>query len=196
MDGWEPGQLKGVHSGPRLPELSQSFPSQPSGIWGIASGLLLLQSNIFRRQTLLVPFSSLPGPHASEALHTKAIFQTAELEIGDTWTAAKEEQTENTITVSLASPSNAVIGRYLLSARASSRRKHSDRKLGQFILLFNPWCPGRNSHNWDRGSPGSCPQRQVSLKGVRGSLRSKIRDRKTKSKSPDQVEAPQYQRWP
>ncbi|EGV92446.1 Protein-glutamine gamma-glutamyltransferase 6 [Cricetulus griseus] len=81
------------------------------------------------------------GPHASEALHTKAIFQTAELEIGDTWTAAIEEQTENTITVSLASPSNAVIGRYLLSARASSRRKHSDRKLGQFILLFNPWCP-------------------------------------------------------
>ncbi|XP_075818817.1 protein-glutamine gamma-glutamyltransferase 6 [Microtus pennsylvanicus] len=81
------------------------------------------------------------GPHASEALHTKAIFQTSELEMEDTWTAAKEEQTENSVTVTLASPPNAVIGRYTLSARASSRRKHSDRKLGQFILLFNPWCP-------------------------------------------------------
>ncbi|XP_042550585.1 protein-glutamine gamma-glutamyltransferase 6 [Dipodomys spectabilis] len=69
------------------------------------------------------------------------MFQTAELEVGDTWTAAKGEQTGNTMTVSLASPPNAVIGRYLLSARPSSRQKHSDRKLGEFILLFNPWCP-------------------------------------------------------
>uniref|UniRef100_A0A8C5KGB6 Protein-glutamine gamma-glutamyltransferase E n=1 Tax=Jaculus jaculus TaxID=51337 RepID=A0A8C5KGB6_JACJA len=81
------------------------------------------------------------GPQASEALHTKATFQTAELEVNNTWTAAKGAQTENTVTISLISPPNAVIGRYLLSARASSRRKHSDRKLGEFVLLFNPWCP-------------------------------------------------------
>uniref|UniRef100_A0A4W2G3L8 protein-glutamine gamma-glutamyltransferase n=1 Tax=Bos indicus x Bos taurus TaxID=30522 RepID=A0A4W2G3L8_BOBOX len=81
------------------------------------------------------------GPQASEALHTKAVFQTSELERGDTWMAVKEAQTENTTTFSLASPPNAVIGRYQLSARVSSRRKHSDRKLGEFVLLFNPWCP-------------------------------------------------------
>ncbi|ELV12807.1 Protein-glutamine gamma-glutamyltransferase 6, partial [Tupaia chinensis] len=82
------------------------------------------------------------GPEASEALHTKAVFQTSELEMSDTWTAAKDTQTENTVTVSLASPPDAVIGRYLLSTRVSSRCKHRDRKLGEFILLFNPWCPG------------------------------------------------------
>uniref|UniRef100_A0A8B9XRX7 Transglutaminase 6 n=1 Tax=Bos mutus grunniens TaxID=30521 RepID=A0A8B9XRX7_BOSMU len=81
------------------------------------------------------------GPQASEALHTKAVFQTSELERGDTWMAVKEAQTENTTTFSLASPPNAVIGRYQLSTRVSSRRKHSDRKLGEFVLLFNPWCP-------------------------------------------------------
>nr|XP_004611061.1 unnamed protein product [Sorex araneus] len=81
------------------------------------------------------------GPQASETLRTKVVFQTTELELSDTWLAVTEAQTENTVTVSLASPPDAVIGRYLLSARASSRRKHSDRKLGEFVLLFNPWCP-------------------------------------------------------
>ncbi|KAM6144372.1 protein-glutamine gamma-glutamyltransferase 6 [Erethizon dorsatum] len=81
------------------------------------------------------------GSQASEALHTKAVFQTAELEVGDAWTAAKEAQTGDTVTISLASPPDAVIGRYLLSARASSCCKHSNRKLGEFVLLFNPWCP-------------------------------------------------------
>ncbi|XP_049635966.1 protein-glutamine gamma-glutamyltransferase 6 [Suncus etruscus] len=81
------------------------------------------------------------GPQASEALRTKVVFQTAEMELSDTWIAVTEAQTENTVTVSLVSPPHAVVGRYLLSARASSRRKHSDRKLGEFVLLFNPWSP-------------------------------------------------------
>ncbi|XP_076968418.1 protein-glutamine gamma-glutamyltransferase 6 [Tamandua tetradactyla] len=81
------------------------------------------------------------GPQASEALRTKAVFQTSEPEVGSGWAVVEEAQTGNTLTVSLASPPDAVIGRYRLSARASSRRKHSDRKLGAFVLLFNPWCP-------------------------------------------------------
>ncbi|KAF5924861.1 hypothetical protein HPG69_008533 [Diceros bicornis minor] len=83
------------------------------------------------------------GPQPSEALRTKAVFQTStsELEVGNAWSTVKEAQMENTLTISLASPPSAVIGRYLLSARVSSRRKHSDWKLGKFVLLFNPWCP-------------------------------------------------------
>ncbi|XP_058535535.1 protein-glutamine gamma-glutamyltransferase 6 [Ochotona princeps] len=81
------------------------------------------------------------GPRASEAFHTKAEFQTSEVQVSDAWAAVKEEQTESTVAISLTSPPDAVIGRYLLSARACSRRRHSDRKLGEFILLFNPWCP-------------------------------------------------------
>lgn len=91
------------------------------------------------------PHSSLLGPQASEALRTKAVFQTSELTVDDSWTAVKEAQTENATTVSLTSPPDAVIGRYQLSARVSSRRKHNDLKLGEFVLLFNPWCPGRSS---------------------------------------------------
>uniref|UniRef100_A0A8C9IZY0 protein-glutamine gamma-glutamyltransferase n=1 Tax=Panthera tigris altaica TaxID=74533 RepID=A0A8C9IZY0_PANTA len=81
------------------------------------------------------------GPQASEDRHTKAVFQISELEVGKTWAAVKEAETENTVTVSISSPPNAVIGRYLMSTRVSSRRKQNDRKLGEFVLLFNPWCP-------------------------------------------------------
>ncbi|MBZ3871918.1 Protein-glutamine gamma-glutamyltransferase 6 [Sciurus carolinensis] len=98
-----------------------------------------LSGDLDSEETLI--FTVETGPKASEALHTKAVFQTAELEVDDAWTAVKEAQTGNSMTISLASPPDAVIGRYLLSARASSRRKHSDRKLGEFVLLFNPWCP-------------------------------------------------------
>ncbi|EHB04277.1 Protein-glutamine gamma-glutamyltransferase 6 [Heterocephalus glaber] len=100
---------------------------------------LYLTGVLDREETLTLTVET--GSQASEALHTKAVFQTAHLEVGDAWTAAKEAQTGNTVTVSLASPPDAVIGRYLLSARASSRHKHGDRKLGEFVLLFNPWCP-------------------------------------------------------
>ncbi|KAM6163822.1 protein-glutamine gamma-glutamyltransferase 6 [Rhynchocyon petersi] len=81
------------------------------------------------------------GPQASEDLHTKAVFRTSESEEATAWTAVQEAQTENALTVSLTSPPDAVIGRYWLSARVSSRRKLSNKKLGEFVLLFNPWCP-------------------------------------------------------
>ncbi|XP_047626305.1 protein-glutamine gamma-glutamyltransferase 6 [Phacochoerus africanus] len=98
-----------------------------------------LNKSLEYTETLI--FTVETGPQASEALRTKAVFQTSELAVDDSWTAVKEAQTENATTVSLTSPPDAVIGRYQLSARVSSRRKHNDRKLGEFVLLFNPWCP-------------------------------------------------------
>uniref|UniRef100_A0A8D1PNR6 protein-glutamine gamma-glutamyltransferase n=1 Tax=Sus scrofa TaxID=9823 RepID=A0A8D1PNR6_PIG len=100
---------------------------------------LELNKSLEYTETLI--FTVETGPQASEALRTKAVFQTSELTVDDSWTAVKEAQTENATTVSLTSPPDAVIGRYQLSARVSSRRKHNDRKLGEFVLLFNPWCP-------------------------------------------------------
>uniref|UniRef100_G3TXM3 protein-glutamine gamma-glutamyltransferase n=1 Tax=Loxodonta africana TaxID=9785 RepID=G3TXM3_LOXAF len=97
-------------------------------------------SRALKSQEALI-FTVGTGPQASEALRTKAVFQTSEPEAGAAWRAIQEAQTENTRTISFTSPPDAVIGRYWLSARASSRRKHSDKKLGEFILLFNPWCP-------------------------------------------------------
>ncbi|NXN70313.1 TGM3 glutamyltransferase, partial [Himantopus himantopus] len=42
----------------------------------------------------------------------------------------------------ISSPANAVIGRYNLILQVTSGNKIFSRFLGQFVLLFNPWCPG------------------------------------------------------
>ncbi|XP_032951046.1 protein-glutamine gamma-glutamyltransferase 6 isoform X1 [Rhinolophus ferrumequinum] len=120
---------------------TQEYPSPELVVRRGQMFTLVLELNypLDNRETLI--FTVETGPQASEALHTKAVFQTTELEVRDAWTAVKEAQMENTVTVSLTSPPDAIIGRYLLSARVSSRRKHSNRKLGEFVLLFNPWCP-------------------------------------------------------
>ncbi|KAM5303981.1 protein-glutamine gamma-glutamyltransferase 6 isoform 3-T3 [Glossophaga mutica] len=100
--------------------------------------VLELSCPLDSKDTLI--FTVETGPQASEALRTKAVLPTSETEEQNAWTAVKEAQEENTVTIGLTSPPDAVIGRYLLSFRVSSRRKHSDRKLGEFVLLFNPWC--------------------------------------------------------
>lgn len=105
-----------------------------------------------------------PGPQASEALGTKAVFSTSELEVENAWTAVRAAQKGNTVTIKVTSPPDAVIGRYQLSARLSSRRKHRDRKLGEFVLLFNPWCPGRSSPVRSTSFPGSRPRGGLALR--------------------------------
>ncbi|XP_069099768.1 protein-glutamine gamma-glutamyltransferase E-like isoform X2 [Pleurodeles waltl] len=56
------------------------------------------------------------------------------------WSAVPEHGPSNTITYTILSPPTASIGRYDLSVQISSSIKNSTIKLGQFILLFNPWC--------------------------------------------------------
>ncbi|XP_059563482.1 protein-glutamine gamma-glutamyltransferase 6 [Myotis daubentonii] len=101
--------------------------------------MLELNCALDSKDTLI--FTVETGPQASEALGTKAVFPTSELEVGNAWTAVRAAQKGKTVTIKVTSPPDAVIGRYRLSARLSSRRRHSDRKLGEFVLLFNPWCP-------------------------------------------------------
>ncbi|XP_006096432.1 protein-glutamine gamma-glutamyltransferase 6 [Myotis lucifugus] len=101
--------------------------------------MLELNCPLDSKDTLI--FTAETGPQASEALGTKAVFETSELEVGNAWTAVRAAQKGNTVTIKVTSPPDAIIGRYRLSTRLSSRRKHSDRKLGEFVLLFNPWCP-------------------------------------------------------
>ncbi|XP_038606634.1 protein-glutamine gamma-glutamyltransferase 6 [Tachyglossus aculeatus] len=93
------------------------------------------------------------GSRASEELRTKALFSTSEEEEEEEeeeeaearWKAAVEAKEEagppNAVGVSICSPADAPVGRYKLSVRVSSRGPRSVQKLGQFVLLFNPWAP-------------------------------------------------------
>lgn len=67
------------------------------------------------------------------------------------WSAQLVSKQDNILTISMASPVNAPVGVYTLSAQISSRGKDFILKLGTFILLFNPWLPGGHLSNPTRG---------------------------------------------
>ncbi|NXQ39247.1 EPB42 protein, partial [Catharus fuscescens] len=76
------------------------------------------------------------GPHSSRADEIQIEFPISSLGDQKQWSAAVEEQDPNSWTLCLTTPANASIGHYTLLLRAS----RSTQFLGNFTLLFNPWC--------------------------------------------------------
>ncbi|NWI39251.1 EPB42 protein, partial [Picathartes gymnocephalus] len=76
------------------------------------------------------------GSHPSEAGEVLAEFPISSLGDQKQWSAAVEEQDPNFWTLRVNTPANAPIGQYTLLLRASK----SPKRLGNFTLLFNPWC--------------------------------------------------------
>ncbi|NWV22231.1 EPB42 protein, partial [Origma solitaria] len=76
------------------------------------------------------------GSHPSEANEIQTEFPISSLGDQKQWSAAVEEEDPNFWTLSVNTPANAPIGQYTLLLRASK----SSHFLGNFTLLFNPWC--------------------------------------------------------
>uniref|UniRef100_A0A8C3JII4 protein-glutamine gamma-glutamyltransferase n=1 Tax=Calidris pygmaea TaxID=425635 RepID=A0A8C3JII4_9CHAR len=89
----------------------------------------------------LLSLFPLAGPSPSESQQTKAIFSLSEE--GDSgWSATQEPSEPGCINFTISSPADAVVGRYKLKLQmVSGNNKVSSTLLGQFVLLFNPWCP-------------------------------------------------------
>ncbi|XP_051489389.1 protein-glutamine gamma-glutamyltransferase 6-like [Apus apus] len=85
-------------------------------------------------------FIASTGPSPAESLQTKAVFNLSE-ESENGWSAAQEPSEPGCMNFTIFSPANAVIGQYKLRLQIVSRNKVSSTLLGQFVLLFNPWCP-------------------------------------------------------
>ncbi|XP_069099774.1 protein-glutamine gamma-glutamyltransferase 6-like isoform X2 [Pleurodeles waltl] len=82
------------------------------------------------------------GPSPSESDNTWASFPLSKVQDSASWVAAKHSNSKNSLVVAISSPANAVIGRYKLSIKISSKNgKSTSFRLGGFILLFNPWAP-------------------------------------------------------
>ncbi|RMB95681.1 hypothetical protein DUI87_27793 [Hirundo rustica rustica] len=81
------------------------------------------------------------GPSPSESHRTRAAFNLSEA-LGSGWSAVQGPSDAGAMNFTISSPANAVIGRYNLSLLVTSGNKIFSRYLGQFVLLFNPWCPG------------------------------------------------------
>ncbi|XP_015685463.1 protein-glutamine gamma-glutamyltransferase 2-like, partial [Protobothrops mucrosquamatus] len=59
---------------------------------------------------------------------------------GSSWSSAVEQQEGLSLSIAIASPPDARIGRYRLILDASTQDQGSSFPLGDFVLLFNPWC--------------------------------------------------------
>uniref|UniRef100_A0A672U106 protein-glutamine gamma-glutamyltransferase n=1 Tax=Strigops habroptila TaxID=2489341 RepID=A0A672U106_STRHB len=88
----------------------------------------------------LLSLFPLAGPSPAESQQTKAIFNLSE-EGASGWSATQEPSEPGCMNFIIFSPANAVIGRYKLKLQIVSGNKISSTLLGQFVLLFNPWCP-------------------------------------------------------
>lgn len=81
------------------------------------------------------------GPCPSEDFGTEAHFKvTDSLQEGE-WSATITSVDGENLVLSVISPSDARIGKYALSLETSTETGEESCNLGEFYLLFNPWCP-------------------------------------------------------
>ncbi|CAJ0948792.1 unnamed protein product [Ranitomeya imitator] len=81
------------------------------------------------------------GPSPSEQNRTKTIFPLFDNGNQKSWSSVLTSSNSNALTVAINSPSDAVIGYYILSVskNTSSTQPLSPQPIGGFYLLFNPW---------------------------------------------------------
>uniref|UniRef100_A0A4X1V5M8 Protein-glutamine gamma-glutamyltransferase 5 n=1 Tax=Sus scrofa TaxID=9823 RepID=A0A4X1V5M8_PIG len=82
------------------------------------------------------------GPLPDVAKGTRAVFSLAGHGGPSPWMASLEATGAASMEVSLCAPPMAAVGRYLLKVHIESLQGPvTAYQLGEFILLFNPWCP-------------------------------------------------------
>ncbi|XP_025913709.1 protein-glutamine gamma-glutamyltransferase E-like [Apteryx rowi] len=82
------------------------------------------------------------GPKPSKQANTQATFGISSTVSKESWSAVLQSTTSNSVSISISSPANAVIGRYKLNVQSTSSGSSSPANLGTFVLLFNPWSSG------------------------------------------------------
>lgn len=106
----------------------------------------------------------LPGPLPDLAKGTRAVFSLGKHGGPRSWIALPEMQGDTSLEVSLCAPPMAAVGRYVLKVHINSfQGTVSAYQLGEFILLFNPWCPGERGP----GALSSVAHRQLGLRVFR-----------------------------
>ncbi|KAG9473936.1 protein-glutamine gamma-glutamyltransferase 2 [Eleutherodactylus coqui] len=81
------------------------------------------------------------GPCPSEDFFTEAHFKVTESLQEAEWSAAISSVDGENLVLSVISPPDARIGKYSLSLETSTGVEENSCNLGEFFLLFNPWCP-------------------------------------------------------
>lgn len=87
---------------------------------------------------IITSISDFTGPLPREQSDTKVTIALSESTVDTEWSAsATSDPSGNTVSVSINSSPNAPIGLYSLTLNQEGQ----EITLGNFILLFNAWCP-------------------------------------------------------
>ncbi|XP_077315153.1 protein-glutamine gamma-glutamyltransferase 5-like [Lithobates pipiens] len=81
------------------------------------------------------------GPHSSIQSGTLIQFPVTKINSNKTWSAELESESVNSLSINICSSATACIGRYSLYLEGTYWETSTSYYLGDFILLFNPWCP-------------------------------------------------------
>ncbi|XP_075425854.1 protein-glutamine gamma-glutamyltransferase 5-like isoform X2 [Ascaphus truei] len=103
---------------------------------------LTFKAGIFDQNHDNVSFIAETGPNPLESSGTKTIFSLSRPNIKHAWNASVITSGARSTEISMVSPPNAVIGLHTLKLQISNRSQNISHFLGEFILLFNPWCSG------------------------------------------------------
>ncbi|XP_034981528.1 protein disulfide-isomerase TMX3 [Zootoca vivipara] len=87
-----------------------------------------------------ITFTVTTGPKPCESLGTKSIFPLGGCPDQSRWNAYYKLHNEQCLHVSLFPPASACIGCYTLNMCLVSCEHSSTQHLGDFYVLFNPWC--------------------------------------------------------
>lgn len=93
------------------------------------------------KSTCVYPFMSfclISGPIPSVEAQTKAQFSLSKLISRSCWSATAEMTSDSTVSLTMCSHPNAPIGVYKLILDQGE-----GVGLGDFVLLFNPWCKSK-----------------------------------------------------
>ncbi|KAJ8259032.1 hypothetical protein COCON_G00180440 [Conger conger] len=97
---------------------------------------LHLRSGTFRPGVNTFTLIAETGPCSSEGTGTRAAFGLSDSVDETRWSAATSCVDGHIVSLSICSPPDAPVGRYSLTLDQGHRVS-----LGEFVVLFNPWCP-------------------------------------------------------
>nr|DBA27776.1 TPA: hypothetical protein GDO54_008236 [Pyxicephalus adspersus] len=80
------------------------------------------------------------GPQPSEESGTEAHFKVTDALQDGVWSAAVVSSEGDSLVLSIISPPNAPIGHYSLTLETSNGTEENTCHVGEFYLIFNPWC--------------------------------------------------------
>ncbi|MEE6513868.1 hypothetical protein FKM82_021706 [Ascaphus truei] len=102
--------------------------------------ILHFKTGAFHQGKDNIVFITETGPWPDESSGTKVIFPLTKGLNKKTWTATVETNGPDSMVIAIIPSANAIIGRYTLKIQVTTGNKTASYQLGEFILLFNPWC--------------------------------------------------------